>query len=314
MSAEIANTGIKARPLRKAGRSRRANDNLVACMLLAPAALLLGAFVLTPFVHVMVMSFQKIGPGELSGPWTGFSNYLWALASPDFSLGLLNTAVWTAGTVILEVGLGLLFAIALNQPLKGRGLARALTLFPYLVPTIVAVLVWRYMFHDLVGIINHLLIWVGLIKQPLLWLEDPHWAMPSVISISAWKHFPFVVIILLAMLRGIPKDQYEAAAIDGARPWQQFIHITLPALLPVLAVTAIIRTIYNINSFDVIYLLTGGGPVNATTTLPVLIYNKAFVDFQIGRAGAVAIIMFLIMLVPLALHGWFTARSKANAK
>ncbi|MGK6317314.1 carbohydrate ABC transporter permease [Neorhizobium sp. DT-125] len=314
-SITVTDSKVKTRLATKvAKRSRRANDNLIACLLLAPAALLLGAIVLLPFFHVITMSFQRINAGDLSGPWNGISNYLWALASPDFSSGLINTLIWTGGTVFGEMALGLLFALALNQPLKMRGLARAITLFSYLVPTIVAVLVWRYMFHDLVGIINHMLMTIGAIRQPLLWLEDPNWAMPSVIFIGAWKHFPFVVLILLAMLQNIPKEQYEAASIDGARPFQQFVHVTLPALLPVLFVTAIIRMIYNINSFDIIYLLTGGGPVNATTTLPVLIYNKAFVDFQVGRAGAVAILMFLIMLIPLALHGWFTARSKAYDK
>lgn len=298
-------------PERRTRLSRKARERWTIFLLLLPAGLLLASFVLLPFGHVIVMSFQRIGPGSLSGPFVGFSNFVWALGSPDFRADLVNTLVWTFGSVTLEMILGVLFALALNLPLRLRGLARTLTLFSYLVPTIVAVLVWRYMFHDLVGIINHVLIAAGLIREPLLWLESPSTAMASVIAIAAWKHFPFVVLILLAMLQAIPKEQYEAARMDGASNLQQFFHVTLPALLPVLMVTALIRIIYNINSFDIIYLLTGGGPANATTTLPVLIFNKSFVDFQLGRGAAVAILMFIIMLVFLLAYLWSALRTRA---
>jgi multiple sugar transport system permease protein len=155
------------------------------------------------------------------------------------------------------------------------------------------------MFHDIVGVLNFLMIKVGILDQPMLWLNSRSMAMVSVILVGAWKFFPFVVLGLLGILQSIPQEQYEAARIDGASGWQQFWYITLPNIMPVILLTAMLRTIWTFHKFDIIYLLTGGGPVDATTTLPVLVYQKAFVDFEIGNASAIAIITGLILGVLL---------------
>src|SRR5690606_11774476 len=152
-----------------------------------------------------------------------------------------------------------------------RGAARALVLAPYLIPTIVAVLTWRFMFHDLVGILNYFLISTGITDSPVLWLSNRRYAMLAVIIVGVWKFLPFVVIAILGILQAIPNEQYEAAQIDGASSFQQFWRITLPYILPVFILTALLRTIWNFNKFDIIYLLTGGGPLKSTTTVPLLI-------------------------------------------
>lgn len=296
----VTETSEARHPGRTVARRRltRSQSNyLFSLLLILPSVILVGGFVIIPFIHVLLISLESIEVGDLSGRFVGLANYRWAIASPELRVGAWNSVIWTFGTVALQIVLGVLFALLLNRKLLMRGWLRALTLFPYLVPTVVAALVWRYLMHDMVGPLNYMLVSSGLISQPLLWLDSPKWAILSVIIIAAWKHFPFVVIIILAMLQTIPREQYEAADLDGANEFQQFWYITLPSILPAIGIAALVRLIYEVNAFDIIYLLTGGGPVNATTTLPILVYNKAFGDFQLGRAAAAASITFLLMML-----------------
>jgi multiple sugar transport system permease protein len=168
------------------------------------------------------------------------------------------------------------------------------------------------MFHDIVGIINAGLISIGLIDKPLLWLNSQSLAMTSVILVGVWKFFPFAVIALLGILQAIPQEQYEAAKIDGASSIQQFWRITLPYVMPVFLLTALLRTIWTFHKFEIIYLMTGGGPLDATTTLPILVYLKAFTDFEFGRAAAVAILTFGILGVLLGLYFILIKRAEAR--
>jgi multiple sugar transport system permease protein len=177
---------------------------------------------------------------------------------------------------------------------------------------VVAVLVWRYMFHDVVGILNFFLLKIGAISTPMNWLGSPKMAMLSVIMVGVWKFFPFVVLAILGVLQSIPQEQYEAARIDGANGWQQFWRITLPYVMPIFLLTAVLRTIWTFHKFDIIYLLTGGGPVGATTTLPVLVYQKAFADFELGRAAALALITAGILALLLGVYFYLTKRAEAR--
>lgn len=274
-------------------------DRFVAYLTLLPSAIILLLLVALPTVSVVALSMQDVSLGQHSGPFVGLSNFVWVLESDIFYRALFNTFVWVFGSVSLDMIMGLVIALLLNKTFVGRGVARAVVLAPYLIPTVVAVLIWKYMFHDIVGVLNFLLMKVGVIDQPMLWLNSRGMAMLSVILVGAWKFFPFVVLGLLGILQSIPQEQYEAARIDGASEWQQFWRITLPNLMPVFLLTAMLRTIWTFHKFDIIYLLTGGGPMDATTTLPVLVYQKAFVDFEIGNAAAIAIITGLILGVLL---------------
>jgi multiple sugar transport system permease protein len=293
-------------------RTIQPGDRTLAYVTLAPSAALLLLLAVVPTITVFFTAMQDVGMGETEGPYVGFENFTWALSSPAFFRALRNTFVWVFGSVALEMALGLGLALLLNKAFVFRGVARAVVLAPYLVPTVVAVLVWRYMFHDIVGIVNHGLMAVGLIETPLLWLNSTTWAMLAVIIVGVWKFFPFVVIALLGILQSIPQEQYEAARIDGASPFQQFWRITLPYVMPVFILTALLRTIWTFHKFEIIYLLTGGGPLDATTTLPILVYFKGFVDFELGRAAAVAILTFGILTVLLA--AYFAMMKRAEAR
>lgn len=285
-------------------------DRPVAYLTLLPSALILLLLVALPTASVVALSMQNVGLGEHSGPFVGLANFAWVFGSDLFYRALLNTFVWVIGSVSLDMILGLVIALLLNKTFVGRGVARAIMLAPYLIPTVVAVLIWKYMFHDIVGVLNFLLIKVGILDQPMLWLNSRSMAMVSVVLVGAWKFFPFVVLGLLGILQSIPQEQYEAARIDGASGWQQFWHITLPNIMPVILLTAMLRTIWTFHKFDIIYLLTGGGPVDATTTLPVLVYQKAFVDFEIGNASAIAIITGLILGVLLMAYFFLIKRAE----
>ncbi|MEO1103199.1 MAG: sugar ABC transporter permease, partial [Pseudomonadota bacterium] len=177
-----------------------------------------------------------------------------------------------------------------------------LVLFPYFVSTVVAVLVWRWLFNDLYGILNHMVMVSGLSDMPVDWLGSMPNAMISVILVGAWKYFPFVVIAVLARLQTIPDALYEAARIDGAGPISRFFDVTLPQLREVLAVIILLRAIWDFKEFDLIYLLTGGGPVISTQTLSLLVYKEAFALNQMGSASAFAVAMMVVMLVFMLIY------------
>lgn len=293
-------------------RAALSGDRTLAYATLAPSAFFLLLLAGVPTITVFATATQDVGMGEMSGPYVGLENFTWALTSEAFYTALWNTFVWVFGSVSIEMVLGLGLALLLNKSFAFRGVARAIILAPYLVPTVVAVLTWRYMFHDIVGIINAGLISIGAIDKPLLWLNSQSLAMLSVILVGVWKFFPFAVIALLGILQAIPQEQYEAAQIDGASSFQQFWRITLPYVMPVFLLTALLRTIWTFHKFEIIYLMTGGGPLDATTTLPILVYLKAFTDFEFGRAAAVAILTFGILGILLGLYFILIKRAEAR--
>jgi multiple sugar transport system permease protein len=287
-------------------------DRVLAHMALLPSALVLLLLVALPAATVANFSVRDVQLGDESHPFVGLRNFAWALADDAFWSALVNTLQWVFGSVGLEMLIGLSVALLLNRSFVGRGIARAIVFAPYLIPTVVAVLVWRFMFHDVVGVLNFFLMKIGVLDAPVNWLNSPRMAMVSVIVVGVWKFFPFVVLAILGVLQSIPQEQYEAARIDGANDWQMFWRITLPYVMPVFLLTALLRTIWTFHKFDIIYLLTGGGPVGATTTLPVLVYQKAFADFELGRASALALITAAILGVLLCVY--FVLNKRAEAR
>lgn len=286
-------------------------NRFIAAISLAPAILILSAVVVVPILTVISFSLHDVSFAGEAGAFVGLENYVWVLTSAEFWTSLKNTLVWVFGSVALEMVLGLGLALMLNVTFVGRGVARTLVFAPYLIPTVVAVLVWRYMFHDIVGILNVLLMKVGLIGAPLNWLQSTSMAMVSVIIVGVWKFTPFVVLALLGVLQAIPQDQYEAAEIDGASPWQQFWRLTLPHLMPIFLLTALLRTIWTFHQFDIIYLLTGGGPINATQTLPLFVYQKAFVDFEMSRAAALAVVTAVILAIGCVVYFFLNKKAES---
>jgi multiple sugar transport system permease protein len=271
-------------------------DRPLAYLLLLPSVVLILMLVVVPFAQAFVYSFTDKDTVAPDFAFVGIDNYLSFVRQPDFPEAFRNSVVWTVGSVGFELILGLYISLTLQRAFRLRGVARAIVLFPYLIPTIVAVLIWRYMMHDLLGVVNYGLLELGLIKQPILWFSNTNTAMMGVIIVGVWKFFPFVVIALMGILQSIPNEVYEAARVDGANVFHEFWYITFPAVLPVFLLTALLRTIWTWDKFDIIYLLTGGGPVNATETLPVFVYREAFDNWRMGRASAVAMVTFAVLL------------------
>lgn len=278
------------------GSSLERRYGLLGVLLIAPTVLVFAAVIVYPLISAIYLSFFSIYTPTLQGEWVGLANYQRLLARGEFWISLRNNLIWTVGTLVLQIVFGIAMALILNQSLVFRALARSLVLFPYFVSTVVAVLVWRWVFNDLYGVMNHTLIMAGILDMPLDWLGSMPNAMISIILVGAWKYFPFVVIAVLARLQTIPDALYEAAEIDGAGAIARFTDITLPQLKDVLVVIVLLRAIWDFKEFDLIYLLTGGGPIISTQTLPLMVYKEAFGMNQMGGAAAVAVLMMLIML------------------
>lgn len=275
-------------------------DGPLGYLLLAPTIVLLAALLAWPLLEAVVMSLYNTHPMTRASTFVGLQNYQQVFADQAFWSALRNNFVWLIGSLVLQVTLGVAIALLLNRSFPGRGLARALMLFPYLLPAVVAALVWQWMLEPINGIVNYVSGTVGIPAQD--WLGSLPQAMIAVITVGSWKVFPFVVIAVLARLQSIPAQLYEAAAVDGASSWDKFWDITLPQLSSVLFVVILLRAIWDFREFDLIFLMTGGGPVNGTTTLPVLVYREAFETFRMGRALAISVVMLGIMLVFIAVY------------
>lgn len=291
-----------AAPLRPAPTRLERQYARLGVLLIGPTVLVFCAVIVYPLISAIYLSLFQIYTPTLQGGWVGLGNYRALLANGEFWSSLVNTLIWTAGTLSLQIIFGVGMALVLHQNLWFRSLARSLILFPYFISTVVAVLVWKWLFNDLYGILNHLMMGAGLIDMPVDYLGTMPNAMVSVVLVGAWKYFPFVVIAVLARLQSIPEALYEAAKIDGAGPVARFFDVTLPQLRDVLVVVVMLRAIWDFKEFDLIFLLTGGGPVTSTQTLPLMVYKEAFKMNQMGMASAFAVVMMAIMLVFMVVY------------
>lgn len=230
------------------------------------------------------------------GDFIGFKNYIRLLDNPEFVTAIFNSAVYVSFVQIGKFTLGLGIAILLNQKLRARGLWRGLVLVPYAIPGFVAFLIWRLIYHTEVGALNIFLQKIGLIDAPISFLGERDWAMVSVIFSTIWRGFPFWAIMFLAALQAVPKELYEAAAVDGANAWHRFRNISLPGIRPVILIVFMLSTISTINSFEAIWLQTAGGPSDATVILPIFAY-RSLTNFNIGEASAAALSLVPISIV-----------------
>jgi multiple sugar transport system permease protein len=276
--------------------------SILGIMLIAPTVMVFCAVIVYPLISAIYLSLFNTFTLTLEGEWGGLDNYRTLLGKGEFWDALQTNLIWTVGTLTLQILFGVGMALVLHQNIWFRSIARSLILFPYFVSTVVAVLIWKWLFNDLYGIMNHILISAGLIDWPIDYLGTMPNAMISVILVGAWKYFPFVVIAVLARLQSIPDHLYESAKIDGAGPVNRFFDITLPQLREVLVVIIMLRAIWDFKEFDLIFLLTGGGPVTSTQTLPLLVYKEAFKLNQMGMASAYAVLMMLFMAIFMLLY------------
>jgi len=266
-----------------------------AWFFLLPSLLVLLLVAAYPLWRTFQLSFYQVSILEfpLKPSWLGLDNYRYLLADPYWWVSLKNTGVFTVVSVALETVLGLGIALVVNTRFVGRGMMRTAMLVPWAIPTVVSAQMWRWMYNDVYGVVNDLLMRAHLIAHPLAWLSDPHLALPGIIAVDVWKTTPFMALLLLAGLQSIPHELYEASTVDGASGWQQFWKITLPLLKPALLVALIFRTLDALRVFDVIYVMTGTNP----TTMSMSVYaRQQLVDFgALGYGSAVSMGIFLII-------------------
>lgn len=227
-------------------------------------------------------------------PFAGLANYVEALTDARFWGAMAHTGLFTVTSVALEIALGLVLALALNRAYRGRGLVRTAVLLPWAIPTVVAALLWRFMFESRAGIVNAMLVGVGATDQPFVWFVHSWAAWVPVVLADVWKMTPFVALLLLAGLQNIDASLYEAARIDGAGPWQQFVHVTLPLLKPAILVALIFRTLDAFRVFDLIYVMTGGGPGTSTEPIALYTFNALLQNLRFGFGSALSVIVFLV--------------------
>jgi multiple sugar transport system permease protein len=262
---------------------------------LLPGMTLIAILISVPLVRALWTSLHRVR--GFKSTFIGLDNYAYLLSKPDFWHGLKISLVFTSICVVLHMLFGLGLALLLNRIVRGKTLMRVGFLAPWIVAPSIGAIIWVWLLEPQFGIINYILSSLGLIDGYLAWLGEPDLALLSVIVVDTWRGTPFVMLLLLAGLQGIPKDQYEAAAMDGAGSWQQFRYVTLPNLRYLLVVASTLDIISTIRHFDVIAIMTGGGPVQATEVLPVMIYNMAFIQNNFGRASAVGIMLLGIILI-----------------
>lgn len=276
-----------------------ANPRVLAWVLLAPLGVVLAAVVGYPLVSTLVLSFYDVSlahPGRR--PFVGLGNYVTFLTSTDFWETMARTAYFTVVSVGLEVLLGLLLALLLNMRLRGWKVLRLLLMIPWAIPTVVNGTLWRWIYNADYGALNGILLSLGLIDRYRAWLTSPTLAMNLVIVADVWHEVPFVALVLMAALAMVPDSLVEAAMMDGASRWQTFRHVLLPMLKPAFLVVLVIRTVEAFRVFDIIYVITGGGPANATTVVSYLTYLETFSYLYIGRGAALS---FLVSAFVLAL-------------
>jgi multiple sugar transport system permease protein len=274
---------------------------LVGWLLLAPSLVLLGGLVVFPVLYNIWLSlFDKHAFMPVQA-FVGLKHYRYFASDPEFWTSFYYGSVYAAVTMVLQLGVGVPAALLLNEGFRGRNLLRGVVLFPYMIPTIVAVILWKWLLNDSYGLVNHLLMSAGL-ARPVAWL-GPDYIMASLIVTSVWQFFPFVVVTYLARLQTIPPELYEAATVDGASAWRRFLHVTLPQTASVLFVIVLLRSIWMFTKFDTVWLMAGDGGVSRyIRTLPVYAYARSFTYLQAGMGAALAVIMFVMLLAATAVY------------
>lgn len=294
-----------ARPSRAALSDRR-----FAYLLILPGLALFLTVILFPLLNSLRLAFFAQSLVRPGARFIGLENLATALAD-DFVPLTMTTTAYTLGATLLPFGLGLGLALILNSKIPGRGALRGLFLLPWLVPGVIVSFLWMWIFNANYGVLNGVLLQLGVIERGVNWLGTPSTAMLGVIVAKTWHSFPWITVMLLAGLQAIPGDLYEAGLIDGANRWQLFRHVTLPQLRAIITVVLLMEVIWNFQHFETIYVLTGGGPARGTTTFAVAVYETAFHAFDLGYAGALGLLWMALLSVLVAGYLFIERREEA---
>ena len=264
--------------------------------LLLPVLVVLAVLLAYPLASSFLLSFQNKTVGRPEVHFIGLTNYARLVHDEYFRQAFVNTLVFTVVSISAKLLLGLLTALVLNERFHGRNVARGVILLPWALPTVVTLVIWSWMYNDMFGVLNFILVRVGLLSQPHNWLGDPSTAMASVIAVNVWRGFPFFGLIILAGLQTIPAELHEAARVDGANRWMRFRHITVPGILLVTMIVTLMSTIWTLNDFTIIWVLTKGGPGHVTAVLSTYTFERAFFGTELSYGVTVS-----MTLVPLLL-------------
>jgi multiple sugar transport system permease protein len=279
-----------------------------------PAVVFILATVLYPVLYTVNLSLHDVEIRNfLSGtaPFVGLDNYREAIADPALQRAFVVSILYTSGSLALTFVFGFAFAILFNRVFPGAGPLRALLMLAWILPSVVSGNIWRWMLDGSNGVVNFLLQRLGVIDRQIFWLTESETALIGVVLATAWTTIPFAMVLLLAGLQGIPVSLYEAASLDGARALRRFIDITMPLMRPVILTVLLLNFIYTFKTFDTVFIMTRGGPGDATTVLPIYAYTVGFSFFRLGE-GAVAATLLLVIPVALSLvYFWLTRREEA---
>lgn len=284
---------------------------LIGYAFIAPVFLFLCAVVVLPLTHAFWTSLRRTR--GLSSSFVGTNNFERVLTDDAFWHSLAVSLQFTGACVTLHLGIGLGLALLLHEIRYGKTVLRVAFLTPWMVAPAVGATIWLWLLEPQFGVVNYLLLSVDAVDAPLAWLGTPALAFLSVVAVDVWRGVPFVMLLILAGLQTIPPDQYEAAGMDGANPWQKFRYITLPNLRYLLVVASTLDIINTVRHYDIIGVMTGGGPAGATEVLPVLLYNTAFRGNRFGEAAAIGVLLLLIVLAFAIFHIRLTRPERGSA-
>jgi ABC-type sugar transport system permease subunit len=268
-----------------------------------PTMIAIFSIVLLPFLTSLVMSFYQ---RDLSRPqldaFVGLGNYIRLLGDARFLSSLRATAFFSLTSVVLELLLAIGIALVLNQHFRGRGLVRGLIILPWALPSIVNAAMWKWIYNADYGVLNALVTQLGFADSYQVWLSNPQWAMGLLILANVWKETPFSTLLILAALQSIPNELYEAARVDGASAWDQFLFITLRLILPVVMIAGLLQIIWGFQTFELAYIVTGGGPFSTTELISLRIYAQTFRSLRFGYGASMAYLTSLILLIPAVFY------------
>ncbi|MCM3784978.1 sugar ABC transporter permease [Neobacillus mesonae] len=283
-------------------------------LFILPIILFMLVFVLFPIVYNITLSLQDVNVYNFKKEhsFVGLDNYIETFKDPVFFTALRNSLVFTVLSLVFQFGIGFAMALFFNRSFPGRNVMRSLMLLAWMLPVVITASVFQWMLNGDYGVINFILQWLGIIDQPHSWLSDNSTALLSTIVANIWIGIPFNMIILLTGLQGMPEQLYEAAKLDGASKWKQFRHITLPLMKPTILILVMLGIINTFKVFDLIFIMTAGGPVNSSNVLPIYSYQMSFLKFEFSQGAAVSMIMFIILILLAMVYLRMTSKEEAQ--
>lgn len=279
---------------KKSAAGFKKGEEIFAFFMTIPSVIIIFGVMLYPIIYSLIMSFAKLNVANRLMQFVGVKNYINMIHDGEFYQSITSTLIFTVITVFFEMVLGTCMALVLNKDFKGCGFLRGVMILPWALPSVVNAVMWKWIYNSNYGALNALLYQFHIIKHYHVWLGDPTSAFVCLIFANVWKETPYVVLLMLAGLSNISADLYEAARVDGSSGWKSFWKITLPLLKPISVVLVITKTIWAIQTFDLVYILTGGGPANSTELISVYIQKMAFKFTQFGYGSAMSYVLMLI--------------------